>query len=205
MKHDSQSKLEPWSLLMKPSLFFRNYGATCISRNINYHKMRQCHIKLPKAFVYFHLNIRLTRFSKILKLALFPKSVFKNLFLSLAEFLLTKLPNAPDKYKSESNINHFSSFTITDFCLNNTPEDKVFEIILQIETFKAAELDRLSRPYLWDGAEVLSRPISKLCELIIFGGFLWNACKVAKVKSIYKKQKKAHPFVKTYFFTFDNF
>ena len=157
-------------------------------------------ITLKRHSYIFYFNLRLTRFWKIWKFALFPKSVFKNVLLSLSESLLTKLPNPPDKYKSESVINQFSSFTITDFCLNNTPEDKVFEIILKIEIFKAAEIDRLSRPYLWNGAEVLSRPTSKLWKLIIFCGFLWNACKVAKVKFIYKMQKKAHPFVQTYFF-----
>ena len=162
-------------------------------------------ITLKRHSYIFYFNLRLTRFSKIWKFALFPKSVFKNVLLSLSESLLTKLPNPPDKYKSESVINQFSSFTITDFCLNNTPEDKVFEIILKIEIFKAAEIDRLSRPYLWNGAEVLSRPTSELWKLIIFCGFLWNACKVAKVKSIYKKQKKAHPFVQNYFFALDNF
>ena len=50
-------------------------------------------------------------------------AVFKNFFSSLAESLLTKLPNPPDKYKLESVINYYSSLTITDdFCLNKTSE-----------------------------------------------------------------------------------
>ena len=55
--------------------------------------------------------------------------VFKN-FSSLAESLLIKLLNPPDKYNLESVINYYSSFTIADdFCLNKTSENKVLKII----------------------------------------------------------------------------
>ena len=52
--------------------------------------------------------------------------VLKNFFSSLAESLLIKLRNPPDKYNLESVINYYSSFTITDdFSLNKTWENKV--------------------------------------------------------------------------------
>ena len=76
-------------------------------------------------------------------------TVFKNFFSSLAESLLFKLPNHPDKYGLESVINYYSSFTITaDFCLNKTSKNKVLKIILKIETSKATRIDRLSRSFL---------------------------------------------------------
>ena len=76
-------------------------------------------------------------------------TVFKNFFSSLAESLLIKLPNPPDKYNLESVINYYSSFTITaDFCLNKTSENKVLKIILKIEISKAAGIDRCSRRFL---------------------------------------------------------
>ena len=57
-------------------------------------------------------------------------TVFKNFFSNLAESLLMKLPNPPDKYNLESAINYYSSFTITDdFCLDKTSEDRVLKII----------------------------------------------------------------------------
>ena len=57
-------------------------------------------------------------------------TVFKNFFSNLAESLLTKLPNPPDKYNLESVINYYSSFTIAnDFCLKKTSENKVLKII----------------------------------------------------------------------------
>ena len=41
-------------------------------------------------------------------------TVFKNFFSSLADSLLIKLPNPPDKYNVESVINYYSSLTIMD-------------------------------------------------------------------------------------------
>ena len=57
-------------------------------------------------------------------------TVFKNLFSDLAESLLNKLANPPDKYNLKSAINNYSSFTITDdFCLNKTTGNEVLKMI----------------------------------------------------------------------------
>ena len=45
--------------------------------------------------------------------------------------------------------------------------------------------------FLRDGAEVLSRPISKICNVSISRGVFLVACKVPKLKPIYKDGKKA--------------
>ena len=48
-------------------------------------------------------------------------TVFKNFILTLAESLLTKLQNPPDKHNLESVINYYSSFIVTNyFCLIKT-------------------------------------------------------------------------------------
>ena len=93
-------------------------------------------------------------------------TVFKNFFSNLAESFLIKLPKPPDKYNLESVINYYSSLTITDgFCLNKTLENKVLKIILKIEISKTASIDRFSEHFLRDGAEILSKPISEICNL----------------------------------------
>ena len=52
--------------------------------------------------------------------------IFKNLFSSLAESFLIKLPNLPDKYNLESVTNYYSSFTIgDDFLLNKASENRL--------------------------------------------------------------------------------
>ena len=63
-------------------------------------------------------------------------AVFKNLFSSLAESLLIKLPNPPDKYNVESAISYYSRFTITDnFCLNKNSENKDIQDYQHREAF----------------------------------------------------------------------
>ena len=121
--------------------------------------------------------------------------VFKNLFSSSAKSLLVKLPNPPDKYNLESVINYYSSFTIADdFSLNKTSENKVLKIILKIEISKAAGIDKLSGRFLRDAAEILSRTISEIWNLSISRGVFPDACKIAKLKPIYKKGKKTDLF-----------
>ena len=53
----------------------------------------------------------------------------ENFFSNLAEFLLMKLPNHPDKYNLQSVSRYYSRFTISDdFCLNNISDKKFLEI-----------------------------------------------------------------------------
>ena len=120
--------------------------------------------------------------------------IFKNLFSNLAKSLLIKLLNSPDKYNLQSVIRYYSSFTISDdFCLSNTSEEKVLKIMKNIENSKAAGVDKLSCWFLKDGPNILTKPISALCNLSISQGVFPNACKVAKLKSFLKKGKKTDP------------
>ena len=112
---------------------------------------------------------------------------FNNFFSNLAESLLTKLLNPPGKFNLKSVLN----FIIADnFCLNKTSEDKVLNTIKKIVISKAASIDRFLGHFLRDGAEVLSRPISEICNLSITRGVFPVACKVAKLKPFYKNRKK---------------
>ena len=112
---------------------------------------------------------------------------FNNFFSNLAESVLTKLLNPPDKFNLKSVLN----FIIADnFCLNKTSEGKVLNTIKKIVTSKASSIDRFLEHFLRDGAEVLSRPISKICNLSITRGVFPVACKVAKLKPFYKNRKR---------------
>ena len=115
-------------------------------------------------------------------------TVFKKFFSSLAESLLIKLPNPPDKYNLESVMNYYSNFIIADdFCSNKTSENKVLKIIKKID---AAGIDKLSGRYLRDAAKILCRPLCEICSLSISREAFPDACKIAKLKAIYKKGKK---------------
>ena len=120
--------------------------------------------------------------------------IFKNLFSNLAKTLLMKLLNPPDKYNLQSVLRYYSSFMISDyFCLSNTSEEKVLKIMTNIESSKAAGADKLSGRFLKDGANILAKPISALWNLSISQGVFPSACKVAKMKPIFKKGKKTDP------------
>ena len=62
-----------------------------------------------------------------------------------------------------------------------------------IEISKASGVDKLPGRFLKDGAKILSKSISEVCNLSISHGIFPNACKVAKLKSTLKKGKKVDP------------
>ena len=62
-----------------------------------------------------------------------------------------------------------------------------------IEISKASGIDKLPKRFLKDGAKILSKILSEICNLLISHGIFPNTCKVAKLKPIFKKGKKVNP------------
>ena len=62
-----------------------------------------------------------------------------------------------------------------------------------IDISKPAGIENLSGKCLKDRAEILARPLSKICNLSITSRMFSNACKFKKVKTIFKKGKKTDP------------
>ena len=62
-----------------------------------------------------------------------------------------------------------------------------------IDISKAAGTDNLSGKFLKDGAGILAKPLSEICNLSITSRTFPNACKVTKLKSIFRKGKKTDP------------
>ena len=61
-----------------------------------------------------------------------------------------------------------------------------------IDTSKVAGIDRLPGRFLKDGANVLAKPITSICNLSISLNKFPSAFKLAKVKPIFKKRRKTH-------------
>ena len=59
-----------------------------------------------------------------------------------------------------------------------------------IQSSKAAGVDKFSGRFLKDGVNILAKPISALCILSISQRVFPSACKFAKLKPIFKKGKK---------------
>ena len=117
--------------------------------------------------------------------------IFKDFFSNLAESLLIKLPNAPNKYNIESVFQYYSKFIIEKpFHLSITSQEEVFKIIQNIDISKAAGIDNLSGKFLKDGAEILAKPLSEICNLSINSRALPNACKVANSNLFLRKAKR---------------
>ena len=61
-----------------------------------------------------------------------------------------------------------------------------------IEISKVAGIGKLSGRFLKDGTEVLSKPISEICNLSISHGIFTNDCKVAN-SNLFSKKAKCRP------------
>ena len=58
---------------------------------------------------------------------------------------------------------------------------------------KAAGLDNLSGKFLKDGATILAKPLSQICNLSIKYSTFPNDCKIAKLKPLFKRGSKTDP------------
>ena len=58
---------------------------------------------------------------------------------------------------------------------------------------KASGIDDLSGIFLKDGAKLLTMPITQLCNLSISSGTFPDACKITKLKPLFKKSARTDP------------
>ena len=77
--------------------------------------------------------------------------------------------------------------------MSNASEEEVLKIMTNIESSKSAGVDKLTGRFLKDGTNILVKPISAVLNLSISQGVFPNACKVAKLRPIFKKEKKTDP------------
>ena len=73
--------------------------------------------------------------------------------------------------------------------LDSTTEDYLFKLWKNVEVTKAAGIDRISRRLLKDGAHILAKPNIELCNISMTLGIFPDACKIAKVKPLFKVLK----------------
>ena len=80
-----------------------------------------------------------------------------------------------------------------NFQLLETSPEEILSILKGLNPSKAADIDNLSGKFLKDGAYVLARPISQLCNLFIKLNSFPRSCKIANVKPLFKKGCKTDP------------
>ena len=79
------------------------------------------------------------------------------------------------------------------FNFSNVTEDFVLKLLKDMNIDKAAGIDNLSGKFLKDGANILAKPISKICNLSIKYSVFPTDCQVAKLKTLYKKGSTTLP------------
>ena len=72
-------------------------------------------------------------------------------------------------------------------------EETVLKHLQDLDENKAQGLDNQSRKFLKDGATVLAKPISQICNLSIKYSIFPSDCKIAKLKPLFKKGSKTDP------------
>ena len=125
--------------------------------------------------------------------------VFKKTFSNLANNLLQKLPAAAKKFGNKS-VEDYSKdmFNLNPKKLHfQTIQTRyISDLLKSCDINKAAGIDDLSGRFLKDGADILTMPITQICNLSIkyikFSHFLKD-CKAAKLKPLCKRGTKTDP------------
>ena len=91
---------------------------------------------------------------------------FKSFYSNLAGDLLAKLPKSPNRYTIKSVSDYYEKLPLSEnFKLDSITEGYLFNVLKNVEVTKAAGLDQISGKFLKDGARILAKPISELCNL----------------------------------------
>ena len=116
---------------------------------------------------------------------------FKGFYSNLAGDLLATLPKLVNRYTIKFVSDSYEKLSLSEnFTLDSITEGYLFNVLKNVEVTKAAGIDQISGKVLKDGARVLAKPISEMCDLFMALGSFPDACKIAKVKPLFKKGSK---------------
>ena len=84
---------------------------------------------------------------------------------NLAENLVSKLPNPSNKCGVLSVAQYYNHLGLTKkFELLPTEKDYILQILIDIDTSKPVGIDRLPGRFLKDGANILAKPVTGICN-----------------------------------------
>ena len=112
--------------------------------------------------------------------------MFKNFFSNLANDLVQKLPAAANQFGDKS-VEDVIMICLT---FQTIQTRYISDLLKNWDTNKAAGIDELSGRFLKDGADILTIPITQLCNLSIKFSHFPKDCKLAKLRPLYKKGTK---------------
>ena len=118
--------------------------------------------------------------SKTTKWLNMTQSLFQRFF---KRSFLIWLPPPSNKYVIDSVQKFYKDLNISiKFQLKPTAEDIALKLLKNIDISKTAGVDNLPGRYLKDGAVILTKPETKICNLYIKWGIFPDPCKLAKLK-----------------------
>ena len=112
----------------------------------------------------------------------------------MTKTLLQKLPPPPKKYGIDLVKNFNKNLNITTkFQLKLTTEDIVLKLFKNIDISKAAGVSNLPGRFLKDGAVILAKPVTEICDFSIKSKLFPDPWKLAKLKPIFKNWSRIDP------------
>ena len=118
----------------------------------------------------------------------------KNFFCTLAGDLLANLPPFSLRFGLNSVRQYYKKilkYPKSHFGVLS--EETELKLLRNLNENKGAGLDNLSGKFLKDGATVLAKTISQVCNLSIKYSIFPSDCKIAKLKPLLKTASKADP------------
>ena len=101
---------------------------------------------------------------------------------------MLQLPKPPNSLGIQSVNNYYKKCNLKDRILFAKIESyKVFKILKRFSESKAPDIDDLLEIFLKDSASLLAMPITQIRNLSISSGKFPHASKIAKLKSLFKK------------------
>ena len=121
--------------------------------------------------------------------------IFKDFYSNLANDLVKKLPNPPNKYGKDAVKKYYENLNPVgkSFSFEPVAYTSVLKLLQQLNPHKSAGIDNLTGKFLKEGAPVLASPITNLINLSISLSSFPDDCKIAKLKPLYKKEAKTKP------------
>ena len=107
---------------------------------------------------------------------------------------MAKLLKSPNQYTIKFLSDYFKKLSLSEnFKLDSITEGYLLNVLKNVEVTKAAGIDQISGTFLKHGAQILAKPISGLRNLSMALGSFPDACKIIKVKLLFKKGSKTDP------------
>ena len=123
-------------------------------------------------------------------------NTFKGFFCNLASDLVAKLPPPSKRFGLNTVCSYYQdvlSLLSSKFKFSNVTEDHALQLLKDMNVDKVAGIDNLSGKSLKDGANILAKPISELCNLSIKYSVFPKDCQISKLKPLYKKGSTTLP------------